>query len=278
MFFISDLDQTLIYSHNAINNFNGTIPPDLYCAEVHNNEKCSYQTLKAKNYCNILINNKCFIPATTRTIEQYKRIKLSSKKLPWVIVYNGAVILNDGFIDKEWNNQVMSRLKNSLDFINMEVKLLSYSRSPWLIKMKRAGSWFFYFIVDRKKIDNKKIEELNNLATINNWVFSQQGRKLYFIPKCLNKKEAAFYILSKFNNSDFVAAGDSKLDITLIDKAVEGYIPSHGELYESYIKKQYINENVSIMESQGVYCGEEILKKAIRKIGLPLTVRKKYVK
>jgi hydroxymethylpyrimidine pyrophosphatase-like HAD family hydrolase len=276
MLFISDLDQTLIYSHNVINNLNGTVPLDLHPAEIYDKKVYSYQTLKAKNYCNILINNRCFIPATTRTIKQYKRIKLNSKKIPWEIVYNGAVILNEGFIDKEWNNQVMSRLKNSLDVISMEVKLLSYLKEPWLIKMKRAGSWFFYFIVDRKKLDNKKINELDNLATINNWVFSQQGRKLFFIPKYVNKKEAAFYILDKFNDFDYVAAGDSKLDIELLDKAIEGYIPSHGELYKSYTNKQYMNNNVLIMESKGVFCGEEILKRAIRKIGLPLVVRKKY--
>lgn len=261
MFFISDLDYTLIYSLNALKKLNGEVVPSLHCVEEYPNEGFSFLTEKAYKYCQLLINKDLFIPATTRTINQYNRLTLSTREnLPWAIAYNGAVILRNGFIEKAWDNYIREELKNSLDFENMEEKLLPYLNAPWLIQLKKVGTWFFYFIVDLDKVTEKIIESLDHLSKKNNWVFSIQGRKLYFIPKCIDKGKAASYIVNISHTSKYIAAGDSLLDKNLIYNSYIGYIPTHGELYKQNKEGCFNKKNIKVAESKGLYCGEYILR------------------
>lgn len=279
MFLISDLDRTLIYSLNSIKTFNTQIPKDLHCVEIYDNKESSFLTKKAYKYCQLLVNHNRFIPATTRTITQFNRLTLfDNKKIPWVIAYNGAVILRNGFIEKEWDKNIKELLKDSLDFFDMETKLFDYIKAPWLMKMKKVGTWFFYFIVDIEKIKQKNYEELSYLAKKNKWVFSKQGRKLYFIPNCLDKAKAASYILDYTQKANYIAAGDSLLDKNLVENAKVGYVPSHGELYQRYKKEKTIKKHIKLLGNRGIYCGEKIMKEATEIFRLSnMGNRKKYV-
>ena len=46
------------------------------------------------------------LPVTTRSIEQYRRIQWPEETVPrWALTANGAVLLRDGVMDRDWYAQ-----------------------------------------------------------------------------------------------------------------------------------------------------------------------------
>ncbi|MDE7294517.1 MAG: HAD family hydrolase, partial [Oscillospiraceae bacterium] len=67
MIFLSDLDNTLIFSYKKMS-------PDNLCVETKEGKKLSYMTHEGGRLFREMTEKMRFIPITTRSVEQYSRI------------------------------------------------------------------------------------------------------------------------------------------------------------------------------------------------------------
>ncbi|MFP4014043.1 MAG: hypothetical protein ACLFVQ_08175 [Chitinispirillaceae bacterium] len=270
MFLASDLDRTLIYSRKAMEQLNGSVPRDLRCVEVYENENFCFTTSQAGLLIDTLLREKLLVPVTTRTQEQYGRIQLSRSYVPeWAVTCNGAVVLRNGEVDTEWDFHIKKRLaESSLSIFEMEQLIEPFLSSDWFVKKRTAESWFIYMIVKQENLLSETVESLRTLARKHQWQLSVQGRKLYLIPDCINKANALSYVCDRMKMNSFIGAGDSLLDKPLVESAAVSFIPSHGELFGQLKSGKYVNSRIRVTRSGGVFSGEEILAGASEKLGV----------
>ncbi|MED4403804.1 HAD family hydrolase [Metabacillus fastidiosus] len=256
MIFASDLDQTLIYSRRAFRT--DVAEEEIQLIETLEGREISFMTKEAIKLLSELASNILFIPVTTRTREQYKRISIfnNNRFSNYAVTANGGFILREGEVDKEWDKLIQLKLKDCSYKQDILKKFKEISHDEWVLKERIAEDLFYYFIVDREKIPYDELEMFTTWLETQGWNHSLQGRKLYFVPKPVNKRDAVLY-LKQVTNEEFVAAaGDSLLDLCMLENADFSIIPAHGEIHEL----KNISPNITKASQQGIYASEEILK------------------
>jgi len=269
MIFASDLDQTLIYSKNFLkNNYQNRskVVDNVSIIEYLNGEPLSYINNELVPLLQMLDDKNCFVPVTTRTEEQYKRIEFSRFNInpEYAITTNGAKILKDGKVDKEWEDNIRERMVSIEHNANDICQLIEDSISSNAVKtIRTAEDIFSYCVLHKEKLDYREVEELSNKLDSDDWIISLQGRKLYFMPSVINKWEATEYVCSKLGSDKVIGAGDSLLDLPLLDNADIGLVPSHGEIFKNNLHTEY---DLDACKSIGIHASTEIVEIAKDKI------------
>jgi len=258
MILASDLDRTLIYSAKFLEGFSGRVK----AAET--GRYYSYMTETAAELLKYIAGRVLFVPCTTRTIEQYLRIDFfqSALKPAYAITSNGANLIRGGVVDTGYRDMV-SRLLNHRCAAGHDV-LKEFDRlagDEWAQPMREADGVFYYCIIERKKIPSKELAAFGNWAREQKWEVSLQGRKLYLVPQVINKRAALTRVIEMTGENSVIAAGDSLLDLPLLQGADYALIPAHGELYEQL---ECLQENWLLTASSGLPAGEEILQAVIK--------------
>ncbi|WP_455359382.1 HAD family hydrolase [Streptomyces sp. SYSU K21746] len=254
----SDLDRTLIYSAAAL----GLTMPDaeaprLLCVEVYERKPLSYMTESAVELLTQLTADTVFVPTTTRTREQYLRIRLPGTSSKYAICANGGHILVDGVSDQDWRSQVAATLADQCAPLDEIRAHLTATADPvWLRKERIAEDLFAYLVVERALLPQDWVKELGEWAEPLGWTVSLQGRKIYAVPKPLTKSAAVREVARRTGATLTLAAGDSLLDADLLMAADRGWRPGHGELAEAGWKAPHL----TVLPQQGVAAGEEILR------------------
>ncbi|MFF5566549.1 HAD family hydrolase [Streptomyces sp. NPDC012623] len=255
----SDLDRTLIYSAGAL----GLAVPDaeaprLLCVEVYESRPLSYLTETAAGLLDRLARTTVFVPTTTRTREQYGRIRLPGPPSAYAICANGGHLLVDGVSDPDWRRQVTARLADECaPLTEVRDHLLSAADPAWLLKERIAEDLFAYLVVDRALLPAGWVAELAEWAGGRGWTVSLQGRKIYAVPRPLTKSAAMREVARRTGAVRTLAAGDSLLDADLLLAADRGWRPGHGELADA----GWSAPHVEALRETGVAAGEEILRR-----------------
>ncbi|MEU5581068.1 HAD family hydrolase [Streptomyces huasconensis] len=254
----SDLDRTLIYSAAAL----GLTMPDaeaprLLCVEVYQGLPLSYVTETAAGLLDELARTTVFVPTTTRTREQYGRIRLPGPAPRFAICANGGHILVDGVSDADWRARVARRLADeSASLDEVRAHLVRTADPAWLLKERVAEDLFAYLVVERALLPDGWVKELAAWAEERGWTVSLQGRKLYAVPKPLTKSAALREVAGRVDADDILAAGDSLLDTDLLLAADRAWRPGHGELADT----GFVAPGLTVLPERGVAAGEEILR------------------
>ena len=265
MIFASDLDSTLIYSsrHCRLINDDELLAVDFYNNNYSSITKSMHLSLQHIN------ENLLFIPVTTRSKKEYKRIKYlyDGVKPKYAIVANGGIILKDGVELMAWADIVSNKIKEITSVENM-IKLCGFFLESDVVKSyKTCEGLFIYSILDEDKlanllsnndIDSDYFEALRFFCSKHNYNMSKQGRKIYIVPNCINKYDPINFIMQLENINILIAAGDSLLDYPMIKHSNYGIIPCHGELLGNPPLEGFPN-NVYITKNTGIFAGEEIL-------------------
>lgn len=253
--FASDLDRTLIYSKRALHEMETPWNESMIGVEVKNGEPVSYMTKDSYELLKEIATKHFFVPVTTRTYEQYKRIFIFNEEMPmtYCVTSNGAKIHYKGKLVKEWAETIHTRLKEDcMEKDELLQKLQNYSLDG---ELKIADNLFFYYVLNTN-IDEDIKREIIQVAIENGWNISLQGRKLYFMPKPICKGEAIKYIIEREGVEKSIGAGDSLLDLPFLNNCQIGYIPIHGELTLEKIK----NPTQHLTIQKGAFAGEEIVR------------------
>lgn len=229
--YASDLDRTLIFSKRFIDesNFKGAYElVETKTNEDGSIEKISYMSPSVKEGIQELNNNDqiTFVPVTSRSLEEYNRVKLGFVP-EYAIVANGGLILHNGEIVKEWSEYIRKNVSlprlMQLSMELSEFKSLDPDRMPRLID----GCYLFTKTFHHKKFD----EEADAISVAYEDIdFTRQNNKCYLIPKCFSKQVALRWLWNKLNKPYIIASGDSQLDLPMLTLANKAIIPDHGAL------------------------------------------------
>ena len=208
--FACDLDNTLLISHRKKQN------DDMCVEHVHGKEQ-SFMTVKSIALLQKLQQEIDFVPVTTRSIEQYKRIKWPDGCEPeWAVTTNGAMLLHNGVADEKWSQ----RVKLIIDNWRGELQL-QYERQRQLAKYIRCrivdNSYLFLYCDEAA--DVKAILELCRKQT--DLTVEGVGRKIYFFPPGLDKGWALKQLKKCLGDAYAFAAGDSSIDESMLKQANE---------------------------------------------------------
>lgn len=255
MLFASDLDRTLIYSSKFIEEND-----QAEVVEYKDGEPLSYMTTQAVKALSELRSKVEFIPVTTRTREQYQRIHLfhGNDQPHYAITSNGGTILINGEVDLEWNAYILQELAQEGKDLEAVYELLTpLLNQSWVEKTRIADNVFFYMLVYKDEVDMVLLDEWREVLDKLDWELIEHGRKVYFIPKCVNKRDALAYIAKKVGAKKIVTSGDSRMDLTMASISERFIIPRHGELVSFETLSQ--DDQVVLTASKGISAAEEVI-------------------
>ncbi|MFI8994967.1 HAD family hydrolase [Streptomyces sp. NPDC053542] len=233
--------------------------PRLLCVEVYEQKPLSYLTETAAGLLATLAaaRGARFAPATTRTREQYARIRLPGPVPEFAVCANGGHLLVNGESDRDWQRTVAARLAAECAPLDeVRAHLLRTADPSWLLKERTAEDLFAYLVVDRAKLPETWVKDLAGWAERRGWTVSLQGRKVYAVPKPLTKSAAVREAARRAGAGRILAAGDSLLDADLLLAADRGWRPGHGELAAA----GWSAPHVTALTERGVAAGEEIVR------------------
>ncbi|XJZ25884.1 hypothetical protein ACF5W4_10760 [Bacillota bacterium Lsc_1132] len=256
MIIASDLDRTLIYSQRAIDQLGHATGMGLKPVEKKDGKYVSYMTELSLCLLEEICRHSLFVPVTTRTEEQFNRITIFHKivAVPYVITSNGANILFKGEKIHGWSEHIASRMRRETAPLKEVVSFFHKEVFSSETVIKQVEDLFFYFIFNRTPVCLDK-QAIAKAASSFGWSVSLQGRKLYFIPKPINKGDALSYICDREGINAAAGAGDSVLDWEFLARCKFRFVPRDGELASE------LNETDAILtKNRGVLAGEEILQ------------------
>lgn len=246
IYFVSDLDNTIIYSKNNENS---------ECVEFKNDKEITYMTKKAIKLMNKILNDKniVFIPCTLRSLEQVDRISfLDVNKLPFLICDNGFSIYYNGILDKSWKDK-MKKIISFEDNKKLYLKLDEFIQKNKIPIYKLYSSDDAYYTVIFHNADdlNKYYESIIPIVDQSKYRFFIHKRKLYIIPSMLNKKLALEYIIKKNKLKNIITSGDGFVDEDFVKLGSKKIVPLHST---------FNTENMIVTKNIGILAGEEILE------------------
>ncbi|AIQ27138.1 MULTISPECIES: HAD family hydrolase [Paenibacillus] len=260
MIYASDLDRTLIYSLNAIG-----VPgdaPGLVPAEVIDGRTVSYISQQALDMLKELAAKIIFMPVTTRTIAQYRRINLFQETVipDYAVTSNGGNILVNGVVDQEWRAAV-GRLveRGSVPAEEAGRIVRSVVRAEWITSERYCDELFYTFVVHRDSLPLDEITRMAERLDGLGWKVSLQGRKLYIVPEAVNKSDAILHVRRTVRSEPMVASGDSLLDKSLLAAADYAIAPCHGEIFAEQ-QAGLVNLEYPFTKQSGVFAGDEIMQ------------------
>ena len=214
MLFASDLDNTLIHSHLKVK------PGDI-CVEIKDGKELSFMSPKAHELLRVIRTRCRFVPVTTRSLEQYRRLSFpGDTPLEYALVSHGALLLVNGQVDEPWARESQERLKDCLPLLELYRKHLA-----GLFPDCRTSDGFFIFA----KSENSKNAALELKAMVNPRLFSVCGvyNKVYIFPRRLSKGGAVKRLLLRLGEPEgpLVCAGDSRLDLSMLRIADKAIVP-----------------------------------------------------
>ncbi|WP_019155889.1 HAD family hydrolase [Robertmurraya massiliosenegalensis] len=253
MMFASDLDRTLIYSKRAMEEYSLVEELELIAVERKEDKEVSFMSKKALDYLGKLSSRLMFVPVTTRSLSQYKRVSFQGIEHQYAVTTNGAIILYNGDQLREWDEKISKAIRSSSVSMGELVDLLVHQ---FAIDgdLRFVEERFVYYYLE-KEITSDFLSELTHFAEERGWRVSLQGKKLYFVPKPLSKGSAIKYIQEREGISTVIGAGDSLLDDDFLQFCQHPFVLGHGELNRYPLKEHY-----NVIEQLGVKGGEELLK------------------
>ena len=213
--FACDLDNTLLISHRQRQN-------DDICVEYVQGKEQSFMTVKAIDLLRKIQQEVDFVPVTTRSIEQYQRIKWPNGCEPeWAVTTNGAVLLHKGVADEKWSQCVKVLIDNWLG--ELQIQYERQEQSANYIRCRIVDNSYLFLYCD-EEADVKAIVEHCREQT--NLIVEGVGRKIYFFPPGMDKGWALMQLKEHLGDNYAFSAGDSPIDesmLKLADEAIAGY-------------------------------------------------------
>lgn len=231
MLFLSDLDNTLIFSYKKLSE------NDL-CVEKKDGKNLSYMTYRSAELFSDIVRRVTFIPVTTRSAEQYGRISFPEGYIPkYAVIDNGANLLINGEPDKQWRSEVIPVINESLPEIREFEKYLKKCGEVYFDIRFVDDSFLFTKCHDSKRVMHELFSAVSPAKTR---LFTN-GDKLYAIPDGISKKNALERLKRRLSGELIIAAGDSLFDEDMLS-AADLAIVKYGELCGKRINTRQLSE------------------------------------
>ena len=231
--FTSDLDRTLIFSERT------KLADRAYvCIEQLDGKDLSYMSVATYERLIALSKRIEFVPVTTRSQVQYERITAFQEAIQptYAVTSNGGVILHNGVVDEQWKRHIESEMqKLSLSFLQVPTYFASIFEADFVLRTHAVESRFYVVIVQPEDVSSQMVQNMRNHLEEQGWTCYLQGKKLYVLPRFLTKGAAVQHIKSLAPYEWHAAAGDSQMDLSMLEIAQKSFIPQHAELADANI-------------------------------------------
>ncbi|RBO91535.1 hypothetical protein DFR74_104238 [Nocardia puris] len=250
----------MIYSRNA---FSTADEVATVCVEHLEGAPLSFMTTAAALRMRTLTEPAAVIPTTTRTIKQFTRIALPGAPWRYAITSNGGNILVDGVPDMRWRIDIDAQVRaGGATLSEVSAELRSRIDDSWCTKFRIADHLFCYLVVRPKAVPEDFLAEWGAWCAERGWSASQQGRKIYTMPRVVCKSTAVAEVRRRLVDSGELspdaltfAAGDGALDAAMLRAADSAIRPRHGELEHL----NWTSPNLTVTKASGILAGEEII-------------------
>lgn len=233
--FACDLDNTLLYSYKHKRE-------DDICVELLKGRE---QGFMSRNTCELLkkvMEKTCFIPITTRSCEQYSRIKWEYPP-DYAVSANGGILLHNYDKDDEWYEESIKCAKEICDEMT---RLRDFLIGQDRFIRCRIVDEMYLFAYCKDNVDPEKCAE--EYAAITRLDVISSGKKIYFFPRDINKGAALSRLIEKFRPRTVISAGDSEIDIPMLCAADIAIVPSEDMADKIGHKNIYINNEDNFPE------------------------------
>lgn len=205
----SDLDNTLIYSHRR------ALPCDKVVVERWDGKEQSYMTDRTLRFLQRASWIR-LIPVTTRSKEQYLRIFVFGASIPcrYALVCNGGELLIDGETDGEWLEETKRLAQKELAALPIAEEALSAEAGAE--RIQRPSGLMLYAKCEAPAQTAAVLREKLSGLPLN---ILSDSRKVYCLPRTMQKGAALHRFRRRFQTGFAVAAGDSVFDISLLNAA-----------------------------------------------------------
>lgn len=212
--FASDLDNTLLFSRKH------ALDTDL-CVELLDGAPQGYLTRETPRYLARIMAGGLFIPVTSRSVEQYRRIQFPAVCRPrYAVTTNGAVLLADGEPDRQWlleSEEAVRPWRTAL-----EETLAALEAQPLARRCRIVDGMFTFAACDTPEDARNLRGLLLDAAPLAGEV---SGRKLYFFPPPVSKGAAITRLRARFGLEWVICAGDSSIDLPMLRQADVALVP-----------------------------------------------------
>ena len=134
--FYGDLDNTLIYSYKR-----ETEAPRRWI-EQYEGRWISFATEKTLANLIKIQDKAAFVPTTTRSVEQYGRIRLPGRPR-FALVCNGGILLYDGKLEKDWYAASLRMTEESRPALEAAANRLAQDRRV-ILDVRLVGGLFVF--------------------------------------------------------------------------------------------------------------------------------------
>ena len=235
--FFSDLDNTLIYSHNR------KIDGEKVAAEYLNGREQSYMTRKTYDFL-VQAYWLNIVPVTTRTEAQYRRINcIDAFNIRYAVICNGGKLLIDGTEDKNWTEETLRLTEGQIDELEEATRLLE--KLCGKSEIHRPEAYMSYVGAEEPQ---RLCDELRKMIKGENVRAEYDRRKVYLFASAVNKGSAVRRFRRIMNVGKTVAAGDDIMDIPMLNEV--DYALAADKIFDS----------IKVSEKQRL-CGEVISDK-----------------
>jgi hypothetical protein len=265
----TDLDGTVLFSERAM----GSSRPDparLTAVDIAGDQIYAHMTDTVIAGWTRLAGAGAVLPATTRSVPQYTRLRLPGPPPRYAVVCNGARILVDGSSDPDWEHRIRAALREAASFAEVERQCAVWRDERGFASLRSVEDFFVYFTVTvREDWLEPFAGEVAGWCRERGWRASLQGRKLYLLPDALDKAAAVAEVARRVGARRVVAGGDSLLDQRMLAAADAAIRPAHGELHVT----GYSAPNCRTTVGHGAAAGDEIMDWYTEEVGTHTVAR-----
>ncbi|MCI8513127.1 MAG: HAD family hydrolase [Lachnospiraceae bacterium] len=225
MWLCSDLDNTLIYSARH------AIGSDRVCVEWYQGREASFMTGFSYRALCSLPETVRFVPVTTRTREQYLRVRFP-KEPEFALVCNGGVLLERGAVNEVWYRESLALAAPFFEEKERLHRFLQTDENRCLEVRDIEGLFLFTksedpqatlagmrAIVEKAEHEGKAGGKAAGTVAAQRWILACHGNKVYALPGVFEKGAALKRFCGKYGADRIVAAGDSVFDRSLLAAA-----------------------------------------------------------
>lgn len=211
--FCSDLDNTLIYSYKR------DIGRQIQCVEVYEGREISFMSEYSMKLLREVRRKACFVPVTTRTEEQYRRILLAPPE--YALVCNGGVLLVNGEPDEAWYCESLRITREAAWQLLIAARALEQDADV-SFEVRNIRDLFLF---TKSSAPERSMEGLARVLDLGCVDIFRNGEKLYVLPKRLHKGTALLRLKERLGGAFAFAAGDSLFDAPMLREADLAFAP-----------------------------------------------------
>lgn len=210
--FASDLDNTLMFSYRHAGETDR-------CVERLEGRAQGFCTQRSLKLLARVRERTLFIPVTSRSVEQYRRIRWPAPCAPrYAAAANGGILLENGVEDLEWSARSGALAAPWQEELReLEARL---PEVPVAKRFRMVDGLYLFAACD----DGESARRLGDFFQPSVDV-AVSGRKVYFFPPPLNKGEAVRRLQERFQPDRTVCAGDSAIDVPMLRLADVAVVP-----------------------------------------------------